>query len=47
MPPAASAGKSFEQVEPLVERRDHLGRGRHAGDHEHVELPAPLDHRAG
>ena len=36
--------EELQQVEPLVERGDHLGRGRHPGDHEHVELPAPLDH---
>ena len=27
----------------MVERGDHLGRGRDAGDHGHAELAAPLD----
>ena len=36
--------EELEEIEALVEGGDHLGRRRHAGDHEDVELAAPLDH---
>ena len=40
---AGLGGKELEQLAAVVERRDDLGRGRHAGDDRHAELTAALD----
>ena len=46
-PPRHLGRKELEEVEAVIERRNHLGGRRDTGNDEHVQLPAALDDAGG